>query len=338
MSGLAQDLRYALRQLRKSPGFTMVAVVTLALGIAVNATMFSLVSGVLLQRPPGRDPERVAVISSVNPNEAFHPDVWPVSVSNYLTWRKANHVFEDIAAADENRTVSMGSGRPEALHAAAVSPNYFAVLGAAPQTGRAFFENEDQAGRDHVVILGQDLWERHFGSDPSILGRTIRLDRENWVVIGVMPASFRMLGYIPQLWIPLTLSPADQLPTARSARSLNLFGRLKSGATVQQANADLSTLALRAQKDFPQTERGWGAAVRTLPNFLVYNLNVSSGLTLLMTAVGFVLLIACANVAGLLLARTAGRQRQDDKGSYQSACRWVRNAWILCGNCSWKAW
>jgi predicted permease len=313
MEALLKDLRFASRQLRKSPGFTAVATLTLALGIAVNATMFSLVSGFLLQSPPGRDPDRVAVISSVNPNQLFHADAWTVSVPNYLAWRKANTVFEDMAAADEDRTVSLGRtgpGQPESLHSAAVSPNYFAVLAAAPQIGRTFFDNEDQPGRDHVLILGHDLWQRHFGSDPLIVGRTIRLNREDWTVIGVMPKSFRMLGYIPQLWIPLTINAADQSTSARNRRFLTLFARLKPGISISQASAAMSTLALQAQKDFPEIEKGWGAVVRSFPEFLIYNFGIRTGLILVMTAVAFVLIIGCANVAGLLLARATGRQKE----------------------------
>src|SRR5437016_7838899 len=152
---VVQDLRYAVRQLLKSPGFTAAAVLTLALGIAVNATMFSLVSAFLLRRPPVRDPERVAVVSSVNPAPAFHADASSVSAPNYLGWREANQVFEDMAAADEYRTVSLtaqnhsaAADQPEALRSAAVSPNYFSVLGVAPQFGRPFEAGEDQPGRD----------------------------------------------------------------------------------------------------------------------------------------------------------------------------------------------
>jgi putative ABC transport system permease protein len=306
-----QDLRFGVRMLIKNPGFTCVAVLTLALGIAVNATMFSLVSAFLLRRPPGREPERVAVVTSINPAPDFQADANPVSAPNYLAWREANHVFADMAAADEDRTVSLTSeGQAEALRSAAVSPNYFSVLGVTTQLGRTFEAGEDQPGREQVVILSHALWDQHFGSDASLIGRTIRLNRENYKVIGVMPGSFRLLGFTPQLWTPLVLSAAEQTAAARKDRSLHLFARLKPGVTPEQARAELVTLARRAGENFPDTEKGWGAAVRTLPDFLTYNFGIRSALAVIMTTVGFVLMIACANVAGLLLARAAGRRKE----------------------------
>src|SRR5216683_5540624 len=240
METLRSDLRLAIRMLLKKPGFTAAAVLTLALGIAVNATMFSMVSAFLLRRPPGREPERVAVVTSVNPAAGFQADVNPISAPNYLAWRDENHVFAEAAAADEYRTVNLTTqGQPEALPSAAVSPNYFSVLGVSPQLGRTFSDGEDQPGRDHVVILSHQLWERHFGSDASLIGRTIRLNRENYTVIGVMPASFRLMGFTPQLWTPLVLTAADQAATARKDRSLYLFARLKSGVTLEEARAEL---------------------------------------------------------------------------------------------------
>src|SRR6266853_1888899 len=311
------DLRYGLRMLRKDTGFTAVAVLTLALGIAVNATMFSLVSGFLLARPPGREPERVAAITSVNPAGRFLPDASAVSAPNYLAWRQANHVFEDMAAADAYRTVNLSSqfqstadGPPEPLRDAAVSPNYFSVLGVSPQLGRTFSDGEDQPGRDHVAILSHEIWERRFGSDASLIGRTIRLNRENYTVIGVMPASFSLLGFPHQLWTPLVLTAADQTAAARKDRSLYLFARLKPGVTLDEARAEVVTLARGAGETFPETEKGWGAGVRTLPDFLVYAFGIRNALAILMTTVGFVLMIACANVAGLLLARSAGRRKE----------------------------
>jgi predicted permease len=309
METIVQDVRYGLRQLRKSPGFSAIAVLTLALGIAVNATMFSLVSAFLLRRPPGLEPERVAVVTSVDPAQGFQADASPVSVPNYLAWREGNDVFADMAAADEYRTVSLTSQRKsEALRSAAVSPNYFSVLSVTPQLGRTFQAGEDQVGQDHVVILSHEVWERRFGSD--VVGRTIRLNREPYTVIGVMPASFRLLGFTPQLWTPLVLTPDEQTAAARTDRSLFVFARLRSGVTVEQARAEMITLARRAEKNFPQTEKGWSAAVRTLPDFLVYDFGIRSALAVIMTTVGFVLMIACANVAGLLLARAAGRRKE----------------------------
>jgi predicted permease len=312
-----QDLRYGVRMLRKNPGFTAIAVLTLALGIGVNATMFSMVSAFLLRLPPGREPQRVAVVSTVNPGQVFLGDASPVSAPNYLAWREANHVFADMAAANEDLTASLsvegdaaGAGQPESLRAAAVSLNYFGVLGVSAQLGRTFSEGEDQPGRDRVVILGHELWARRFGSDPSVLGRIVRLNRENYTVVGVMPASFRMLGFTPQVWTPLVLSGASQTEAARTERYLYVFARLKPGVALEQARAEIAKLGGRAQEDFPETEKGWGATVRTLPDFLVYNFSIRTGIALIMTTVGFVLMLACANVAGLMLARAAARRKE----------------------------
>ena len=320
--GLTQDFQYAVRTLRKNPGFTATAVLTLALGIALNATMFSMVSAFLLRRPPGQEPSRAVVISGINPTQGFQSDLSGVSAPNYLAWRQANHVFVEIAAADEYRTVSLTAqgtdrsgqrtsiGRPEALRASAVSSNYFRVFGVSPQIGRTFADGEGLAGHDHVVILSHELWERRFGSEASVIGGTIRLNRENYTVIGVMPANFRLMGFVPQLWMPLVLRAADQTEAARKERSLNLYARLKPGLTLEQARAEMVTLAQRAEESFPETEKGWGVGVRTLPEYLVQNFSVRGGLAVMMTAVGFVLLIACANVAALLLARAAGRRKE----------------------------
>ena len=314
---LLQDVRYAARQLVKSPGFTAAAVLTLALGIAVNATMFSMVSAFLLRRPPGRDPERVAVVSSVNPAPGFHVDVSRVSAPNYLAWREGNHVFTDMAAADDDRTVSLTAqgalatgSQPEALRSAAVSPNYFGLLGVSPELGRTFSDGEDQPGHDHVVIISHQLWGQRFGNDTSLIGRSVRLNRENYTVIGVMPASFRLLGYTPQLWTPLVLRATDQTAAGRKERSLRVFARLKAGVTLEQARAEFATLGKRAEENFPETEKGWGVALRTLPDFLIYDFSIGNALAVMMTTVGFVLMIACANVAGLLLARASGRRKE----------------------------
>jgi len=311
LEDFAKDLRLAGRMLVKNPGFSAVAVVTLGLGIALNATMFSLVSAFLLRRPPVRDPERVVVVSAVNPNPVFLADAFPISAPNYLAWREANHVFADTAAANESGSVSLtGQGQPEILRSAEVSPNYFSVLGVAPEFGRVFVDGEGHRGREHAVILSHDLWERRFGSDPAIVQGTIRLNRENYSVVGVMPADFHLLGFTPQLWTPLVLNEADQTAEAHKQRSLQLFARLKAGVTIEQARTELTALGRRAEENFPEVEKGWGTAVRTLPDFLVHDFGIGGALAVMMTTVGFVLMLACANVAGLLLARTAGRRSE----------------------------
>ena len=310
MGNFVQDVRYALRQLRKNPGFTTIAVLTLALGIAVNATMFSMVSAFLLRRPAGRDPDTIAVVTSIDPGRGFQADASTLSVPNYLAWREATQVFAETAASDPYRTVSLALGQSEAQSCAAVSSNYFNVLGVSAQLGRTFATGEDAAGHDHVVVLSHGIWERRFGADASIVGQSVRLNREPYTVVGVMPASFQMLGFTPQVWIPLTMNLANATAAARKDRSLYMFARLKPGVTVEQARAEMVTLGRRAEEAFPESEKGWGVMVRTLPDFLIYGFGIRSGLAVMMTTVGFVLMIACANVAGLLLARAVGRRKE----------------------------
>ncbi|HXJ88736.1 MAG TPA: ABC transporter permease [Candidatus Binatia bacterium] len=311
METIVQDLRYGIRQLVKNPGFTAIAVVTLALGIGINATMFSLVSGILLRRPPGRDPDRVAVVSGIDPGNGFQPDIATLSIPNYLAWRESNQVFSEMAAADEYRTASLtGQQESQSVRSAAVSANYFNVLGITAEIGRTFSAGEDQSGQEHVAILSHELWQRRFGGDPSIVGRTIRLSRENYNVIGVMPASSRLMGFLPELWTPLVIKPDDRTAAAHKDRPVYLFGRMKPGVTIKQARAEFAALAHQAEHDFPESEKGWGAMVRTLPDFLVYGFGIRAGLAVIMTTVGFVLMIACANVSGLLLARAAGRKKE----------------------------
>ncbi len=305
------DGKFALRQLVKSPSFTVTAVVTLALGIAVNATIFSLVDAFLLPHLPGRHAESVVVVSSVNPDQNFLGDTNPVSPPNYFAWRTDNRLFADMSASNESLTGSLaGEGQPEAIPYASVTPNYFALLGASAELGRSFIEGEDVAGRDHVVVLSHGLWERRFGSDRSVIGHAVRLNREDYTVVGVMGADFRLLGFTPQLWTPLVFSAADRAPEARNSRYLFLLARLAPGVTLDGARAEMNVQAERGRQEFPASENRWGAAVRTLPDFLVYNFGIRTALAVLMTVVTMVLLIACANVAGLLLTRAVGRQQE----------------------------
>ena len=308
LESMGADVKFALRQLIKAPGFTATAILTLSLGIAVNATMFSLVSAFLLPHLPGHDPQNVVVITSVNPNQG---DTNPVSAPNYLAWRTETRVFAAMAAVDEYHTANLiGQGQPETVSYAAVSPNYFDVFGASPLLRRSFSAGEEQPGRNHVLLLSHGLWASRFGSDPSIIGRTVRVDREDYVVVGVMGADFRLLNFTPQMWTPLVFRGTDRTVAGRQQRFLYLFARLAPGITLRQARAEMAALAQRSARDFPDLERHWGTAVRTLSDFLVHLFGIRPALVVLMTTVGFVLLIACANVAGLLLTRLAGRQKE----------------------------
>ncbi len=306
---LLQDLRYGARMLRKNPGFTAVAVATLALGIGVNTTIFSLVSGLLLKKPAVRDPDRVVVVVATDPARAVERALAPAV--DFLAWRDGNHVFEDMAAADAFHDFSLtGAGEPERLSGMRVTANYFRTLGVQAFLGRTFLPGEDRPGRDRVAVLTYGLWQRRFSSDPEVVGKTVSLDGEKYVVIGVMPASFRQVEFLPRIWTPLVLASQDPGPRARDARLYWLFARLKPGVGLKQARAEMAALARRAEQSYPASEKGWGADVMTLQEYGIQEDHIRAALTLLMIAVALVLVIACANIANLLLAR-AGKRRQE---------------------------
>jgi predicted permease len=305
------DAKYACRQLAHAPAFTLTAVVTLALGIAVNATIFSLVDAFLVPHLPSPSAASLVMVSSVNPDRSFLPDTDPISAPSFFSLRADTRLFADLSAADEHRTGSLaGDGQPEAVSFAAVTPNYFSLLGASAQLGRTFVDGEDLEGRNHVIVLSHGLWQRRYGSDSAVIGRVVRLDRENYTIIGIMSADFRLLGFAQELWTPLVLTSADHAPVARSNRNLYAYARLAPGLTLEQARTRIDAFAERAQHEYPSTEQRWKLAVRTLPDFLVYNFAIRSAMAILMTVVTMVLLIACANVAGLLLTRAVGRQNE----------------------------
>lgn len=324
VESIAADVRFALRQLIKSPGFTITAVLTLALGIAVNGTVFSIVSAWLMPTLPERNADKVVVVSAVNPYDNFVPDVHEVSSPTYASLLADRQVFAEAAAEHDDLPGTLGGEQeqPEAIHYAAVTPNYFSIFGAAPLLGRGFLPGEEQPGRNHVVVLSHALWERRFGSDPGIVGRTIRLNRNDYTVIGVMGADFRLMWLSPQLWMPLTFTATDFAPDARRFRDLMVFAQLSPGITLAQANAEARRLASRAATDYPDIEGRCGASVRTLKDYLVHSFNIAQSLAVMMTAVGFVLLIACANISGLLLTRAAGRQKELAIRASLGASRW----------------
>jgi putative ABC transport system permease protein len=314
LQDLLQDIRYGLRVLRKSPGFTTVAVLTLALGIAANTIVFSVVNAVMYRKPPVPGPDRVVVVSSTSAVDSSTPDrvysQLQVSGPDYLDWRAQNSSFSAMAAAEfDNFTISGGT-TPERASGARVSPEFFNVLGVAPAFGRAILPGQDQPGRDQVVILSDELWREKFNADPRVLGRVLKIDGNACAVIGVMPPSFRLPAFMAKLWIPLVLPQSNLSSSGRSDRYLRIFARLNPGISVPQANAEMSAIAQRIAQAHPDTNRGWGAGVMSLQQYAIADLNAGPPLAFLMAAVVFVLLIACANIANLLLARNSVRQRE----------------------------
>ena len=308
MNTVGQDLRYSLRALRKSPGFAVAAVGILALGIGANTALFSVVDAVLLRPLPFPEPGRMMRLQEAPPPPAEPGRAGPVSPSNYLDWRGKSHAFAALAAYRGGSLTWTGGQEPEALTAATVAGDFFSVLAIRPVLGRVFAPGEEEPGHDDVVILSQALWQSRFGSDPQVLGREIVLDGRRHTVVGVMPV-LRVAAWYPatvQVWTPLAWTAKER--AVRGERILNVIARLKPGVDRIQAQAEMDTLAGRLAREYPETDKGWGAIVQPLHDYLTER--VRPALLLLLGAVVFVLLIACANVANLVLVRTLGRSKE----------------------------
>jgi putative ABC transport system permease protein len=313
MDALWSDIRYSMRSMRKSPGFSAVAVLTLGLAIGANTAVFSIVHAVLLRSLPYRDPDRLVRVWETAPPTRPRADRVPVSAANLLHWSQDPELFEDIAACNSGRNATVtltGSETPVKLMADGVHGGFFRMLGVEPILGRVFLPEEEQPGRDQVVLLSYDLWQRQFGGDPAIVGQSITLDGHSHQVVGVMPAGFRSPERLTSStgeFILRPLSFAADAVSDHGSHFLNVIARLKPGSSLSEVQAKLDVIARGIEGDFPES-KGWGARVTPLQNDLTGG--VRQALWIVLGAVGCVLLIACANVANLLLARVTQQSRE----------------------------
>jgi putative ABC transport system permease protein len=302
MNGLLQDVRYALRQLSKNPGFAVVAVLTLAIGIGANTAIYSVIEAVLLRQLPFGAPDRLVWLNGKMPQT----DEAGVSPPDFRDYRTSNRTFDRIAAMGYAPNPSNLTGdKPEQVLTTIASANFFDCLGVRPLLGRDFLPSDEQVNLPQVAILGYGLWKRNFGGDRNIVGRTIGIEGVSLTVVGVLPSDLPLLTEA-QLWLPTPmLEPGLNL---RLGHSLKAIGRVKPGVSLEQSQADLDTIALRLSQQYPDTNQGWSLRQRPLRNVLVGP--VGPALLLMWGAVGLLLLIACVNVANLLLARSISRQKE----------------------------
>ena len=298
------DLRYALRMLRKNPGFTLIAVMTLALGIAANTTIFSTVDALLLH--PFSFPNQSRLLVLWEQNLAVGTMRGSVAPGNFTNWREQNQTCEQLVAIDQLSFDLTDGAQPERFPGYGVTRGFFDVLGVKAASGRTFLPEESEAGHEQVVVLKHSFWQQHLGGDPQIVGKTITLNRKVFTVVGIMPEDFNYPYNAGEMWTPLVFDREEQ--HNRENHYLRVIGLLKPGVTLAQAQAELHGIAARVQQQFPETNSGRGVSVVTLTQDAVRG--ARTGVPIIMGAVVFVLLIACANVANLLLVRAASRQRE----------------------------
>jgi putative ABC transport system permease protein len=310
MGTLLNDLRYGLRTLGRNPGFTIVAVITLALGIGANTTIFSVINTTLLKPLPFRDSERLVLVWETFGKGSDNQNI--VSAPNFWDFQRQSHSFESVAIFDSggrgyNLSANATKEEPEQVSGLRVTAGFFPVLGVKPFLGRTFLPEEELAGRDHEVVLSYGLWKRRYAGDPALVGQTIKVDGADFTVVGVMPREFQWQFWsnLRQLWVPVGYTKTDY---GRDENSFIFIGRLKPGVTVAQADAEMSTIAGHLAQQYPAEDVNMGATVQSLADFGMEGIRTTT--LALLAAVGFVLLIACVNVANLLLARGAARQKE----------------------------
>ena len=313
MNGLLKDLQYACRTLIKSPGFTLVCLLTLAVGIGANTAIFSFVDSVLLKPLPYADADRIVRVLEKPPLGARNG----ISTLNYLDWQRANTVFDHMAAQAGGPVTLTGFGEPVQLRGGRVSAHYFEIFGIQATLGRTFAASEDEIGKEHVAVLSHVLWSTQFGGDPKWIGRTIRLDGEPYTVIGVLPEGSAFDRAYNQIWRPLAFQPENM---TRNFHWFGSFAKLKPGVTLEKARAQMDSIGARIARDYPDSNKGWGVVVERFSDVLVDS-DLRRSLYVLLAAAGMVLLIGCANLANLTLARGAAREREVAMRSALGAAR-----------------
>jgi putative ABC transport system permease protein len=314
INDLFQDQQFGLRTLKKSPGFTAVAVVTLALAIGGNAAIFSFVDGFMLKPLPYAESDRIVRVLEKPPGGGRNG----ISTLNYLDWAKQNTVFEYMAAQTGGAVTLTGIQEPQQLRGAQVSARYFEIFGIKPVWGRTFSPDEDQVGKGNVAIISHSLWETQFGADRGILSRKILLDGRPYDVIGVLPAGGAFDREFAQIWRPLVFEPENM---TRNYHWMGSFALLKRGVTLQQAQAQMDTIAARIASEYPDSNKGWGIGIDRYEDAIV-GPDLRRVLMILMSAAGMVLLIGCANLANLLMARSSSREREVAVRASLGAGRW----------------